>query len=453
MKKLLGLLILLCSQLFANGQTAVHIHGINIVGEDSASVVIYKHNIDGFDKRLERLEKCKIINNQFDLVIDSIAPLTTVVLQFSWPIPTLRSILINPGDDIIIDFVNGQHHITGRNANFFSVQQKLEEVAIQNKLPHPKINQFKDFISALEKLKDIKLRALDSLSAGLSIQQYEILKEVIDNEPKYQAAYTFQFYAGDSSKFSAVKNVYDSLLSKKMSKIDTGTFVSMDGIDFIKNQYLLESCLDKGIRFTPEGFLGYVFKNFKGDLRDRLLVKWLIHHPDLSPSVTNKIKNILPEVKSNDLRSILLEYVDSVAEGIVAYDFSLTDVNGKQVNLSDFKGKPVVLDFWFTGCPGCRSLAPIMKRVENTFKEQNVVFICISVDKNKDVWKKSISTGNYVSPEIINLIADDITPLKYKVAEYPTLFLINKEGRLVNINEDETKEDGTVLIQRINAVL
>jgi thiol-disulfide isomerase/thioredoxin len=57
-------------------------------------------------------------------------------------------------------------------------------------------------------------------------------------------------------------------------------------------------------------------------------------------------------------------------------DFSLPDINGQQVTLSDFKGKIVFFNFWTTWCPECRIEMPSMEKLHSRFKGQGFCNDC-----------------------------------------------------------------------------
>lgn len=69
-----------------------------------------------------------------------------------------------------------------------------------------------------------------------------------------------------------------------------------------------------------------------------------------------------------------------------APDFTLTDINGKQVSLSDYKGKVILLDFWATWCGPCRMEIPSFIQLQDEY-EDDVVVLGISLDQGgpKDV--------------------------------------------------------------------
>lgn len=136
--------------------------------------------------------------------------------------------------------------------------------------------------------------------------------------------------------------------------------------------------------------------------------------------------------------------VDHQAIGKRAYDFALEDTSGKIVRLSDFKGKVVLLDFWYTSCTACAEFFKnVMHKAEIEYKHNpNVAFITINGDLARDKWITSLNKGIYTSPEIVNLtlgaLGEQQPVLKqYMVTYYPRPYLIDKNGNILSnsINE------------------
>lgn len=123
-------------------------------------------------------------------------------------------------------------------------------------------------------------------------------------------------------------------------------------------------------------------------------------------------------------------------------EFILTDAKGGRFTSQQLKGKVAVIDFWFTGCTGCVQMTPALKKVEEYFaSDTNIVFISISVDKNKEQWVKSITQKKYTTGGGIQLYTggmgnkhDIIT--KFLVESYPTLEIIGSFGTLIKYDKE-----------------
>ena len=82
--------------------------------------------------------------------------------------------------------------------------------------------------------------------------------------------------------------------------------------------------------------------------------------------------------------------------GKEAPDFSMPDVNGKEVKLSSFRGKYVLVDFWASWCGPCRNENPNLVKAYNQFKDKNFTVLGVSLDRpgQKDKWLKAIDDDN-----------------------------------------------------------
>lgn len=124
----------------------------------------------------------------------------------------------------------------------------------------------------------------------------------------------------------------------------------------------------------------------------------------------------------------------SNGRGQDAFDFRFKDVNGKEVALSDFKGKIVYVDVWATWCAPCRKELPYLKELEAAYKNRNIVFIGVSSDnvKDYDKWVKFLEDN---SMKGIQLFAGDrrediMKP--YKITGIPHFLLFDKNGKIVS---------------------
>lgn len=65
-------------------------------------------------------------------------------------------------------------------------------------------------------------------------------------------------------------------------------------------------------------------------------------------------------------------------------DFTLTDMNGKSVNLADYKGRPVLINFWATWCPPCKQEIPAFIELQDKYRDQGFVVLGVSTDDPAD---------------------------------------------------------------------
>ncbi len=124
-----------------------------------------------------------------------------------------------------------------------------------------------------------------------------------------------------------------------------------------------------------------------------------------------------------------LEINNEVSTTTTAYDFNLSDIKGKKVKLSDFKGNVVILNFWATWCPPCRMEIPSFIELYKKYKNDGLTIIGVAIDNE-------VKVKNFVKDNNINypvLIADETTIMKYGgIRGIPTTFIIDKNGNIKN---------------------
>jgi thiol-disulfide isomerase/thioredoxin len=141
-----------------------------------------------------------------------------------------------------------------------------------------------------------------------------------------------------------------------------------------------------------------------------------------------------------------------------AFPFALPDKNGRVYRLSDFKGKMVIMDFWFTGCHGCVGMGAVLKPIALFYKSNpNVVFISMCIDRNRDLWLKSLEEEKYCSKDEINLLAgmdrESSIYKHYDLQGCPTLIVISKEGKIISAAPPDPRIDAGVFKTFINKYL
>ena len=109
--------------------------------------------------------------------------------------------------------------------------------------------------------------------------------------------------------------------------------------------------------------------------------------------------------------------------------FSLRDLDGKVVRLSDYRGKVVLVDFWATWCGPCRRALPHLKSLHARYGKKGFVILGLSVDhQGAGVVRDFVKKHGVTWP---NVLADDAVLEAYDdVNVIPTAFLIDRSGRV-----------------------
>ena len=120
---------------------------------------------------------------------------------------------------------------------------------------------------------------------------------------------------------------------------------------------------------------------------------------------------------------------DPIAErGKAISEFKLPDLNGHDWKLTDYRGKVVLLNFWATWCPPCRSETPGLVRLAQTNAARGVQVVGIAMDEDgADPVRKFV--GAYKVPYPI-LLPPENSSLFSAVSSLPTTLLIDKYGKV-----------------------
>jgi thiol-disulfide isomerase/thioredoxin len=128
-------------------------------------------------------------------------------------------------------------------------------------------------------------------------------------------------------------------------------------------------------------------------------------------------------------------------EGKPAPGFTLVDLNGKKVSLTDFKGKPVLVNFWATWCGPCKLEMPWFQEFGQKYASQGLVILGLAAD---DAGKTAIATTAKKSGVTYPiLLADSKVEEAYGGVDYlPETFYVDRSGKVMLETAGITSEDG-----------
>lgn len=168
-----------------------------------------------------------------------------------------------------------------------------------------------------------------------------------------------------------------------------------------------------------------LFINFTNDQTELPLLKEV--YDNFSASVK----------KSEGGKSIaaLMKRMERVQVGNKAPDFSLPNERGEKVQLSSFKGKYVLLDFWASWCVPCRAESPSLVKAFNKYKSKNFTIVSVSLDveKDKQKWLDAIQKDGLTWTNVSSLKGYEEEGVRqlYSVQGIPDNFLISPGGKII----------------------
>ena len=112
--------------------------------------------------------------------------------------------------------------------------------------------------------------------------------------------------------------------------------------------------------------------------------------------------------------------------GKLAPDFTLLSLDGQDISLSDFQGKPVLLVFGATWCPPCRAQKPYLIAAYNDFADQGLVILGVNIREGRAHVKEYVAQKGIPFPILLD--ANGEVAHLYQVRGIPAMFLIDREG-------------------------
>jgi thiol-disulfide isomerase/thioredoxin len=189
-------------------------------------------------------------------------------------------------------------------------------------------------------------------------------------------------------------------------------------------------------------------------------------HADASiASAESAIQKARDQVNSPDARAELAKVLENHAEyakyaressdkfkdvlNKPAASWETTDIEGKPAKLADYRGKVVVMDFWYRGCGWCMYAMPQVKQLAADYKDKPVIVLGMNTDREEKDAKFVIDTMGLKYPTIK---AEGI-PEKYGVQGFPTLIIIDQDGVVRDVHVGYSRDLRAQVSKKVDELL
>jgi cytochrome oxidase Cu insertion factor (SCO1/SenC/PrrC family) len=333
---------------------------------------------------------------------------------------------------------------SGKNSNKFSCINEIKSLDDRNYGNNGSIvaenGQYNTHNNIDVKTKDA-IRVLRKYKSSITIPVFNILRLNILGEQLRYKLWNIRIVA-KKQKQKAGKFYKRYLEHDTLKNIDEKIkMYSTPYLHYLLEKVFIQNILAEDLRPSNRQLYNSIKSIHNSAVRDYMLTFFISTYEaglENKDSIVSDALSIITEPRYVEV----LVRMSNFSPGKKAYNFVLPDQSGKIISLHQFLGKIVFIDFWFTGCSACTKFyKSSVKLVEEKYKrDTQIVFITVAFDSIKEKWLKSIQTGLYTSPDIINLYTEgkgvDHPLLKfYGITSAPRPLLIRPDGVIAAVDQ------------------
>jgi peroxiredoxin len=145
-------------------------------------------------------------------------------------------------------------------------------------------------------------------------------------------------------------------------------------------------------------------------------------------SSSDQVANSQPSTHAVEGEDLVESNDVGINKGQIAPNFKLQTLNGESVQLSDYKGKRVIVNFWATWCPPCRAEIPDFQKL---YEKKDVEILAVNLTETEESTEGVegfVKEFGMTFPVVMDVNSD--VSNTYQVSAYPTSYMIDSNGRI-----------------------
>lgn len=183
-------------------------------------------------------------------------------------------------------------------------------------------------------------------------------------------------------------------------------------------------------------------------LSAKLIAEVLMANPDLD-RLQPIVSKFDEHVRKTSFGQRIINTLTVMQKTLVGTDaplFTMSDIEGNEIALEQYRGKYVLVDFWASWCGPCRDENPRLVSVYKKYKGPKFDILGVSIDQNKNKWRQAVEEDKLSWTQVVD--ENNISNNTYGIISIPSNVLLDPEGKIVAKNIFGKKLEG-----KLNEVL